>query len=86
MTLQQLFLFQHIVQNDFNISKAAELLNMSQPGLSRQILTLEKELDTSLFVRNKNRLTSLTNVGDVVFQLSKDRRVGTCSIEKVVKC
>jgi LysR family cys regulon transcriptional activator len=72
MTLQQLFLFQQIVQNDFNISKTAELLNMSQPGLSRQILTLEKELDTSLFVRNKNRLTSLTQFGHLVLQLSKD--------------
>ena len=35
-----------------NFTKAAEQLYISQPGLSHQIVSLERELNTQLFVRN----------------------------------
>ena len=45
-----------------NITKAAELLHITQPTLSRQIMDLEKELGAALTTRGKNGLT-LTDDG-----------------------
>ena len=39
------------------ISKAAEILLISQPGLTRSIQRLEDELDLKLFDRKKNKIT-----------------------------
>ena len=36
-----------------NFTKAAEQLYMSQPGLSRQISTMERDLNTQLFIRDQ---------------------------------
>lgn len=38
------------------LSKAAEVLHLSQPSLSRTMQTLEEELQGELFVRQKNRI------------------------------
>ena len=45
-----------------NITKAAELLHVTQPTLSRQLMQLERELDTKLFHRGQHNIT-LTNDG-----------------------
>lgn len=45
-----------------NISKAAELLHVTQPTLSRQIMELEEELGVRLFIRGSRKL-SLTEEG-----------------------
>ncbi|MDR1159562.1 MAG: LysR family transcriptional regulator [Syntrophomonadaceae bacterium] len=39
-----------------NITKAAQLLHVTQPTLSRQIIQLEKELDVKLFVRSNHNI------------------------------
>lgn len=39
-----------------NLSKAAELLHLSQPALSKSIAKLEEELGTTLFVRKGKRI------------------------------
>lgn len=49
-----------------NITRAAKQLHITQPTLSRQIMELEKELDTTLFDRNQRHL-QLTEAG-VLFQ------------------
>ena len=46
-----------------NFSAVAEKLNISQPALSKQILSLEKELGVKLFDRSENPL-SLTPAGE----------------------
>jgi LysR family cys regulon transcriptional activator len=70
MTLQQLAYIHEIVRHGFNISKTAEALAMTQPGLSRQVLELERELGVDIFVRRRNRLTQLSAVGNVIHDLA----------------
>ena len=50
------------VAREANITKAAEILNITQPTLSRQLIQLEEELDTKLFIRGKHKIT-LTDKG-----------------------
>ena len=49
------------VAREENISRAAEVLHITQPTLSRQIAQLEEELGTQLFVRGKHLM--LTDAG-----------------------
>ncbi|MCR5730257.1 MAG: LysR family transcriptional regulator [Ruminococcus sp.] len=60
MELRLLEYFLTVVREE-NISKAAEVLHVTQPTLSRQMKELEDELHTTLFIRGK-RLT-LTDSG-----------------------
>lgn len=46
-----------MVAREENITKAAQILHISQPTLSRQIANLEQELDTKLFVRQSHKIT-----------------------------
>ena len=52
------------VANSLNFTYSAELLHISQPALSRNIFSLEEELELHLFERNK-RSVRLTNSGIV---------------------
>ena len=48
-----------IVANEGNITKASEILHISQPAISKQIHNLESELNITLFERSNSgvRLT-----------------------------
>ncbi|MBO4873564.1 MAG: LysR family transcriptional regulator [Lachnospiraceae bacterium] len=59
------------VAEELNITKAAQILRISQPPLSAQIKNLEDELGTPLFIRGKRRLT-LTDAGQLLYQRAKD--------------
>ena len=50
------------VAREENITKAAEILHITQPTLSRQLMQLEDELETQLFKRGKSKIT-LTDDG-----------------------
>lgn len=54
-----------------NYSQVAEILNISQPALSKQILSLEKELGVRIFDRNATPLR-LTPAGEDFVQRAKD--------------
>lgn len=56
----------YVTVNTNSISKASKLLHLTQPGLSMQIQSLEKELGVSLLSRS-NRGVELTEAGKVVF-------------------
>lgn len=63
MKLQQLRFLIAVVENDLNITAAAEALFTSQPGVSKQIRLLEDELGLQIFVRNGKRVEALTDAG-----------------------
>jgi LysR family transcriptional regulator, cys regulon transcriptional activator len=63
MNLQQLKYAQEVAKRDLNVSAAAAALHTSQPGVSRQLRELEKELGAAIFVRQGKRLTSVTDAG-----------------------
>lgn len=60
MELRILRYFLAVVREE-NISRAAEVLHMTQPTLSRQLSMLEDELDAQLFIRGKRFM--LTDAG-----------------------
>lgn len=64
MTYDQLYNFT-VVAELLNFTKAAEVLFISQPTLSRQIAMLEQELGAELFVRTKQKV-SLTPMGKIL--------------------
>ena len=68
-TLQQLRILK-AVATEKNFTKAAEVLYISQPSLSKQIKTLEKNLDILLINRENNKI-SLTENGEVFLQYSE---------------
>ena len=68
-TLQQLRILK-AVATEKNFTKAADVLYISQPSLSKQIKTLEKNLDTLLINRERNTI-SLTESGTVLLQYSE---------------
>ena len=68
-TLQQLRILKAIAAEK-NFTKAAEELYLSQPSLSKQIKTLEKNMEILLINRDSNRI-SLTENGQVFLEYSE---------------
>ena len=68
MRLTQFTYLHAIVECGFNVSKAAALMRTSQPGVSKQIRTLEQELGFDILARKKNKLLGLTPGGEAVFE------------------
>ncbi len=66
MKLHQLKYLVAIVENNFNITTAAEKIYTSQPGISKQLRLLEDELDLKIFERGGKQLTGLTALGEDV--------------------
>lgn len=54
-----------------NFSRAAELLNLSQPGVSLHIRNLENEFGTKLMIRSP-KLVKLTEAGDILYRRAKE--------------
>lgn len=46
-----------VVAREENITRAAEILHISQSALSKQMMQLEEELGARLFVRGKRSMT-----------------------------
>ena len=68
-TLQQLRILK-AVASEKSFTRAAEVLFISQPSLSKQIKTLENRLDITLLNREHNKI-SLTEAGKVFLQYSE---------------
>ena len=63
---------EHILRiaEEKNISRAAERLFISQPALNLQLLNLERELGTKLFVRKGNEC-SVTEAGRIYVETAR---------------
>ncbi|QHE84199.1 LysR substrate-binding domain-containing protein [Hydrogenophaga sp. BPS33] len=68
MNIQQLRYVCEVAQMDLNVSKAAQALHTSQPGISTQIRQLEEELGFAIFTRQRNRFTGITSEGAAVIE------------------
>lgn len=63
MKLQQLRYLCAVVDHGFNITTASQALFTSQPGISKQIRQLERELGVEILTRQGNRIVGLTDPG-----------------------
>lgn len=68
-TLYQLRIIK-AVATELSFTKAAEILFISQPSLSKQLKTLENRLGVQLINRHKNHI-SLTEAGELLIQYSE---------------
>lgn len=71
MTLSQLRYLLAIVDAGLNISLAAEQVNATQSGLSKQLKQLEDELALQLFVRRGRNLDRLTEAGAEIVERAR---------------
>lgn len=83
MELRVLNYFVTIVQEG-NISKAANVLHISQSTLSRQIHELEMDLGTTLFQRGK-RTIKLTDDGKFLYSRAQEMLQIAASTSKVIR-
>lgn len=60
-----------MVAREENITRAAELLHVTQPTLSRQLMQLEDELNTKLFTRGRHNI-QLTDDGMLLKQRAQE--------------
>jgi len=63
MNLQQFRYVSEVARRNLNVSEAAHALHTSQPGVSKQIRSLEEELGAQIFRRQGRRLVAVTDAG-----------------------
>ena len=71
MKLQQLRYVVEVLRHGNHLSAAAESLNTSQSGVSKQIQLLEAELGFAVFERNRNRILGLTEPGQHIADIAR---------------
>ena len=69
--LQSLRYVIEVCRHGNHISKAAEALRASQPGVSKQIQAIERELGFEIFSRKRNRIVGLTEPGREVIAIAQ---------------
>lgn len=70
MKLQQLRYIWEVARHNLNVSATAESLYTSQPGVSKQIRSLEEELGVQIFQRSGKHLTEVTAVGKEILAVA----------------
>lgn len=61
--LNRLIYFITVVDNDFNLTKSARILHISQPALSTSMKNLGRDHRNKIFVRDRGRIVGLTPAG-----------------------
>ncbi|MFD1805797.1 HTH-type transcriptional regulator CysB [Pasteurella oralis] len=83
MKIQQLRYIVEIVNQNLNVTEAANALFTSQPGISKQVRLLEDELGLEIFERNGKHIKSLTPAGQKIVTIARELLVKTQSIKAV---
>ncbi|MBY0378709.1 MAG: CysB family HTH-type transcriptional regulator [Gammaproteobacteria bacterium] len=71
MKVHQLRYIREVARQNLNVSNASEVLNTSQPGVSKQIQLLEEELNLQIFKRNGKRLIGVTEPGKLILNIAE---------------
>jgi LysR family cys regulon transcriptional activator len=71
MTLKQLKYLLAVVDNGLNITSAADRLYTSQPGISKQLRQLEREIGVTIFSRKGKSLVALTPAGQSIVHFAR---------------
>ena len=66
INLQQLRYVREIVRQNFNLTRASDVLFTSQPGVSKTVLDFEATLGFDLFERHGKRIRGLTKEGTIL--------------------
>lgn len=71
MNLQQFRYLSTLADSGLNVTRAAERLHTSQPGISKQLRLLEQELGVELFRRHGKHMQALTPVGQAILEQAR---------------
>ena len=83
MKLQQLRYIWEVSKHNLNVSATAESIYTSQPGISKQIRTLEDELGIPIFIRNGKHLTGMTAAGEKIIRIAGEMLQKTENIKGI---
>jgi len=83
VNLQQLRYLHAIAAEGYNISRAADALHTSQPGISKQIRLLEREAGVDILVRKGNRVVGVTEPGEAILALARRMLQDAESVKKI---
>lgn len=83
MKIQQLRYIVEIVNQNLNVTEAANSLFTSQPGISKQVRLLEEELGLEIFERHGKHIKALTPAGKKIVSIARELLVKTQSIRAV---
>lgn len=84
MKLQQLRYIVEVSRHGNHLSAAADHLNTSQPGVTKQIQLLEAELGFAVFQRKRNRILGPTDPGRRIIEIAQ-RVIGEIDSLKAVQ-
>lgn len=70
MNLRQLRYLTEVVRHRLNVTAAASSLYTSQPGVSKQIRLLERELGVEIFERSGKHLSRVTAAGEAIIKMA----------------
>jgi LysR family transcriptional regulator, cys regulon transcriptional activator len=71
MNLRQLRFLAQVADSGYNITSAAQALHTTQPGVSKQLLALERELGVDILVRRGNRIIGYTAPGKAILTVAR---------------
>lgn len=83
MKIQQLRYVVEIVNQNLNVTEAANALYTSQPGISKQVRLLEEELGLEIFERNGKHIKSVTPAGKKIVAIARELLVKTQAIRAI---
>jgi LysR family cys regulon transcriptional activator len=83
MLISELTYVCEIVDQGFNVSRAAIAQRTSQPSISRHIQSLERELGFQIFTRSKRRILGLTKPGEQLLDAARDIIAATRSLKHI---